>query len=63
VNESIREEGFLVVQESAPLATGTFHPSIAQAESAAKALLDNDYPVLVIPTTRFKKTEIDNGST
>ena len=60
--DPIRREGFLVLRE---LTTGQFHSTLAEAESAAKAMLPSagppidEVPIFVVPATQFTTEEME----
>ena len=61
--DSIREEGFLVIESDSGGLSGwaEFHTTREQAESVAKSRVQNDnrsFPVFVIPITRFTTEHI-----
>ena len=57
VAEPIRQEGFLVFQESSG-ASMTFVKSHEEAEAKVKSLLGSDHPMLIVAATRYVTTRI-----
>ncbi len=59
MDETIRQEGYLVFQESS--GTGgwsKFHESKEKAEEVAVGMLSSSIPVIVIPAVRFTTRRI-----
>jgi hypothetical protein len=57
VAEPIRQEGFLVFQETSG-AGMTFVKSHEEAEAKVKSLLGNNHPMLIVAATRYVTTRI-----
>jgi hypothetical protein len=59
MEEPIRQEGFLVSQQTTAPGTLAFYLTRDEAEDAARRLVSSAIPVLVIPAVRFTTRQME----
>jgi hypothetical protein len=59
MEEPIRQEGFIVSQQTTAPGSLAFYHTRDEAEAAALRLVSSDIPVLVIPAVRFMTRKME----